>query len=101
MEWESESLYAKAKLYARRAHNESVDSSLFAFWMSLALELLARSALAQIHPVLLADPREQDNIHYAFGINPKNPPKSIPLRRFSLAARFSSTVLPTRWLAIA
>jgi transcription elongation factor Elf1 len=45
--------------------------------MSLSLELLARSALSKIHPVLLADPREQDNIHYAFGINPKNNPKSI------------------------
>ena len=55
--------------------------------MSLALELLARSALAAIHPVLLADPREQDNIHYAFGINPKNPPKSIPAK--ALFARCS------------
>jgi hypothetical protein len=87
MEWASESLYSKAKLFARRAHDESVDSSLFAFWMSVALELLARSALAKIHPVLLADPREQDNIHYAFGIIPKSPPKSIPAK--ALFARCS------------
>jgi hypothetical protein len=45
--------------------------------MSLSLELLARSALAQIHPVLLADPREPDNIQYAFGIIPKKVPKSL------------------------
>lgn len=87
MEWESNALYNKAKVYARRAHNEPVDSALFAFWMSLALELLARSALASIHPVLLADPREQDNIHYAFGIIPKSVPKSIPAK--ALFARCS------------
>lgn len=87
MEWSSEALYNKAKLFAQRAHDESVDSSLFGFWMSLALELLARSALAAIHPVLLADPREQDNIHYAFGINPRTPPKSIPAK--ALFARCS------------
>lgn len=87
MDWQSEALYNKAKLYARRAHNEPVDSSLFAFWMSLALELLARSSLSRIHPVLLADPREQDNIQYAFGINPKKIPLSIPSK--TLYARCS------------
>ncbi len=77
MDWSSESLYNKAKLYAQRAHDESVESPLFGFWVSLSLELVARAALAQIHPVLLADPREPDNIQYAFGITPKNLPKSI------------------------
>jgi hypothetical protein len=87
MDWESQSLYNKAKLYAERAHAESPDSSLFALWMSLSLELLARAALSHIHPVLLADPREQDNIHYAFGIIPKSIPKSIPAK--ALFARCS------------
>lgn len=77
MDWESNTLYNKAKLYAQRAHDEPVESALFGFWMSLSLELLARSALAQIHPVLLADPQQQDNIQYAFGIIPKSVPKSI------------------------
>jgi hypothetical protein len=77
MDWSSESLYNKAKLYAQRAHDEPVESALFGLWMSLSLELLARAALAQIHPVLLADPKHQDSIHYAFGIVPKNVPKSI------------------------
>lgn len=66
MDWDSTLLYNKAKLYAERAHSEPVESALFALWMSLALELLARAALSRIHPVLLADPREQDNIHYVF-----------------------------------
>ena len=77
MDWASEALYNKSKLYAQRAHDEPVDAALFGFWMSLSLELLARAALAKIHPALLADPREPDNIHYAFGINPKNVPRSI------------------------
>lgn len=87
MEWDSNLLYEKAKLLAQRAHDEPIESSLFAFWMSVSLEILARAALAQIHPVLLADPREQDNIHYAFGINPKGLPKSIPAK--ALFARCS------------
>lgn len=87
MDWESEALYNKAKLYAMRAHNEPIDSSLFAFWMSLALELLARAALSSIHPALLADPREPDNLHYAFGIFPKRIPLSIPSK--ALYARCS------------
>lgn len=77
MDWSSDSLYSKAKLYAQRAHDEPIESALFGFWMSLSLELMARAALASIHPVLLADPKEPDNIQYAFGITPKNAPKSI------------------------
>lgn len=87
MEWDSNLLYDKARLFAQRAHDEPLESSLFAFWMSVSLEILARAALAQIHPVLLADPREQDNIHFAFGINPKGLPKSIPAK--ALFARCS------------
>jgi len=45
--------------------------------MSLTLEMLGRAALAQIHPALLADPGQPDNIQYAFGIVPKGVPKSI------------------------
>lgn len=77
MDWASEKLYGKARLYAQRAHSEDFASPLFGFWMSLSLELLARAALANIHPVLLADPTGEDNIHYVFGITPKKPPKSV------------------------
>lgn len=87
MDWASDTLYNKAKLFAQRAHNEPVNSALFAFWMSLCLELLARSALAHVHPVLLADPKEPDNLHYAFGIVPKGIPRSIAAK--ALFARCS------------
>lgn len=77
MEWEFGPLFAKAKLYAGRANEEKIDSALFGFWMSLCTELLARSALARIHPVLIADPTSEANIHYVFGINPKSNPRSV------------------------
>src|SRR4051812_47991905 len=77
MDWTFEALYGKARLYITRAQNEPIDSALFAFWTSLALELLCRAALAKIHPALLADPTKEDNIQYAFGIIPKANPKSV------------------------
>jgi len=80
MDWSSESLYNKAKLFALRAHDSSIDSELFGIWMSFSLELVARAAIAHVHPVLLADPREPDNLQYAFGMNPEKKPHSIPAK---------------------
>ncbi len=50
-------LEAKARTYIDRALQEPRDSALFAFWCHLALEPLARAAIAQVSPVLLADGR--------------------------------------------
>lgn len=80
MDWSAEALIEKSRLYISRAYNEPLDSHLFALWASLSLELLCRAALAKVHPVLLADPREDGNLLYAFGIQPKGPPKSIPTK---------------------
>lgn len=87
VEWSRDSLYNKAKLFIRRAHNEDLESSLFGFWTCLSLELLARASLSQIHPALLADPKEPDNIQFAFGKSPKATPKSIAAK--ALYARCS------------
>jgi hypothetical protein len=77
MDWAFDPLFIKAKLFGKRAYDEGLESALFGFWMSLCAELLARAALAKIHPVLLADPTSEGNIHYVFGINPKTNPKSV------------------------
>jgi hypothetical protein len=77
MDWSFDRLYGKARTYIHRAHDEPINSALFAFWTSLALELLCRAALAKIHPVLLADATSEGNIQYVFGIIPKTNPKSI------------------------
>jgi hypothetical protein len=56
MTWERDPLWAKARLYFERAFGESRDDPRFGLWCSLALELLARAALASVSPTLLAEP---------------------------------------------
>lgn len=58
------------------------DDELFPFWSSLALEFLARAALAYVSPVLLAEVSDPDgrNLLHALGLEPKVKnfvPKSI------------------------
>jgi hypothetical protein len=78
--WTYPSLWQKAKLYGRRATAEDRESALFALWATLCLEFLARATLAKVHPALLADPREPDNLMYAFGFRTDKSPKSIPAK---------------------
>ncbi len=77
--WDSASLMGKAQVYFARAYREDRGSSLFGTWIGLGVEHLARCALATIHPVLLADPREGNNILFAFGVEMKSP-RSVPMR---------------------
>lgn len=76
--WDFDLLWSKCNLYVQKALSESRESSMFPFWCALALEFLGRSTLSKIHPVLLADPREGDNILYVFGFSKaEGPAKSI------------------------
>jgi hypothetical protein len=59
MSWERDPLWAKARLFFERAFNELHDDSLFGFWCSLGLELLARAAVASVSPTLLAEPDDE------------------------------------------
>jgi hypothetical protein len=78
--WSFEALWQKAKLFAERASEQDREGPLFPFWGVLALELLARAALAKTHPALLADPTDHNNILYAFGLGSVKNPKSIPAK---------------------
>lgn len=78
MYWNRDDLWQKSKVYAERALRERRDGPLFPFWCSLALEFLARAALARLHPALLADPRGDESVLYAFGY-PAKKPKSVPM----------------------
>lgn len=79
--WDKESLYAKAKLYVRKGlDHEEPTSSEPPLWCIMSLELLARSALAKVHPALLADPKDGANILFAFGFPGKSAPISIPAK---------------------
>lgn len=77
--WSKDALLSKARVYIERASNVDVGSGLEALWSLLALELLARAALANVHPALLADPQDGAHLLYAFGHGEPRPPKSAPL----------------------
>ncbi len=70
-------IFQKAKLYAQRALAESRESDLFPLWLSLSLELIARSTLAKISPALLAETSDNSHILYAFGYQTTTRPRSI------------------------
>lgn len=68
MNWSKDALLSKAKLYFTKAFEEEKDSPFFGIFCALGLELLARAALANISPTLLADnANAQGNILYALG----------------------------------
>lgn len=79
-EWSSDALWNKAKLYIERAFTGDRDGELFPFFSVIALEFLARAALAKVHPSLLADPQDASNILYAFGYPATERPVSIPAK---------------------
>jgi hypothetical protein len=79
MSWERGALWSKAVLFMQRASAQDKESPEFGLWASLGLELLARAAVAQTSPALLADPdKEQRNLLHALGVSSTHAPKSIP-----------------------
>jgi hypothetical protein len=66
----SEALLNKSKIYIARALRAKGDNSLgeYQLWASLALELLGKSALAQLHPCLIVDPNSSVSIFAAAGL---------------------------------
>lgn len=79
-EWSSDALWNKAKLYIERAFTGDRNSELFPFFAAIGLEFLARAALARVHPSLLADPQDGNNILYAFGYNTTERPITVPAK---------------------
>lgn len=77
--WSSDALLAKARVYVERASNVDAGSGLEALWSLLALELLARAAVARVHAALLADPQDGAQLLYAFGYGEPRPPRSVPV----------------------
>jgi hypothetical protein len=67
-DWDAQALYDKAELYAERMFRNGTDDPEKVLWSALALELLARAALSNISPVLLADTRKDGNLDHAVGL---------------------------------
>jgi hypothetical protein len=80
--WEANALFAKAQRYVEHMAEEDSKSWEHALWSSLSLEFLARAALSNVSPALLAD-CSQNNWHSLFhslGFTPKEAkfsPKSV------------------------
>jgi hypothetical protein len=75
-----DALWQKAKLYAQRAVAAAPGDPTFGLWATLALEFLARSSVAFVHPVLVAEPGQPDYLLYAFGYRTARAPRSIPAK---------------------
>lgn len=77
--WDSEQFWLKACDYMQRSTLAAADEATEPLWAALALEMLARSALTSVHPVLNADPQDEGtHLLFAFGFESKKQPKSIP-----------------------
>jgi len=92
IEWKSDALFLKAERYIQRMSQHTSDEWEYALWSSLSLELLARAALANVSPALLADNTgDWSHLYYSLGFAPnkeKFAPRSIPVN--DVFARLSS-----------
>lgn len=92
MTWDRDPLWAKARLFMERAFGQDLESDTFGLWAAMGLEVLARSAIAKVSPLLLADPdKEQRNILHGLGYGSGAGPKSIPTVQVLMLCR---TLLP-------
>lgn len=70
--WDADALWIKAKLFVNHAMDDDAPRGFDerALWAALALELLAKSALARVSPLLIATPEEDGkNILIATGLH--------------------------------
>ena len=78
--WSSGSLFTKATRYAQEMQANSREDWRFGLNSTFVLEFLARAALAEVSPVLLAEAKDWNNLYFGLGNNPKAQrfiPKSI------------------------
>jgi len=80
--WDPECLYAKAQRYIQRMGESDTDEGEQALWSSLSLELLARAALTNVSPALLAETgKNWDSLYHSLRFVPTSDrfsPRSIP-----------------------
>ncbi|RYG99244.1 MAG: hypothetical protein EON58_04610 [Alphaproteobacteria bacterium] len=93
--WDAEALFAKSVRYAEKMVEADSDTWEHAFWSALSLELLARAALSNISPALLAETdKTWSSLFHALGFDPveeRFAPRSIAITE---ALRRLSSILP-------
>lgn len=93
--WDAEALYIKAQRYAQRMVEVDSDEWEYALWSGFSLEFLARSALSNVSPALLADcDKSWASLYHALGFTPIDGhflPKSITV---SEAFKRLTAILP-------
>lgn len=65
-----EGLLGKSRVYVQRAFRakQAGDLDEYQLWLSLALELVGKAALANIHPSLVVDPNHYESLFAASGV---------------------------------
>ncbi|RLL69095.1 hypothetical protein [Streptomyces sp. Z26] len=93
--FDHEALWTKAKLFLNRAMDDDTRSfDEQALWAALALELLAKAALARVSPLLIAEPNEEGtNLLIASGLV-KGDAKFTSVRAKTLMARCHKAFKP-------
>lgn len=89
-----DALIGKSRYYIAKglARKEAEDLDEYQLWASLALELLGKSALAKVHPSLIADPTHTESLFAASCINVSTDIKTIPAKTLYERLR---TVIPS------
>lgn len=81
--WAPEALFLKAQRYTQHMSALDSDEWEYALWSGFSLEFLARAALANVNPALLADTdKNWASLYHALGFSPveeKFSPKSIAI----------------------
>ncbi len=62
--WSKDALLAKAQRYAQEMQSHSRDDWRFGLTSTFVLEFVARAALANINPALLADLKSWNNLYF-------------------------------------
>jgi len=83
---QAEALYAKSQAYIFKGLKAKSQGELeeYQLWASMAMELLAKSSLSQIHPALVADPTHYQSLFAACGISVSPDIKTITAKTLFL-----------------
>ena len=75
--WSKDALLAKSQRYSQEMRSHSRDDWHFGLTSTFVLEFVARAALSNISPALIAEPKDWNNLYFALGRTP-NASKFIP-----------------------